>query len=411
MGPTAAVPADQIALGSIELRDLIAQALMTNSDIGIASQRLAQARALLSAARDDMLPVVTASGSFKGTKTNRAGDPFNFSDASASVDVSYDLDLFGQRRARNRIAAARVRASEFDRQATVIAVQTDVVRAFVQRGALAERIRLLDQNIAHAAELERIIRIRVDAGAATQVELGLQSIQLRRLRAERIRLEQALDQTRTALALLAGQESPRFSIDPPPIDRMTVPEFTAIKPSQLARNRPDLRAAEARVAIAGGDVAVARTAFLPQISLSAGSLFQVAKLGDPIASTFTVGSSLFAPIFDRSRLNGELRLAAARQAESVEIYRRSLLTALAECENAMSAVSRAQAREAILIDIVTQARKTARLSRLQYIGGDADLQEVLDAEGFLIEAEDARAVAFQERIEAALDLYKAMGGV
>jgi outer membrane protein TolC len=174
--------------------------------------------------------------------------------------------------------------------------------------------------------------------------------------------------------------------------------------------RPDIRAAEARIEAAGGDVRQARAAFFPRIRLSASALGQAATLAGPLSSTFSIGAGLLAPIFDRGRLRAGLEVSAARQVESVELYRQVLLTSLAEVEDALSAVERSRAREALLIEVVEEARLTARLARLQYIGGEADLQRVLDAEQRLTEAEDGRAVALQERLEAAIDLFKAMGG-
>jgi outer membrane protein TolC len=174
--------------------------------------------------------------------------------------------------------------------------------------------------------------------------------------------------------------------------------------------RPDIRAAEARIDAAGGDVQQARAAFFPRIQLSASALGQAATLSGPLSSTFALGAGLLAPIFNRGRLRANLEFSAARQGESVELYRQVLLTSLAEVEDALAAVDRSGARETLLIAVVEEARLTARLARLQYVGGEADLQRVLDAEQRLTEAEDARALALQERLEAAIDLFKAMGG-
>ena len=409
----ASAPARSLAdaFGSAELAALLDRAAAANTDIGVATARVAQARALLRSARGAMLPVVTASAGASGTRTDRSsGDPFDFSDAFGGLDLAFELDLFGRGRAERRAAGARLRAAEFDREAARLAVQADVARTFVQHAAIAGRIALLDRNIGQALELERIIGVRLRAGAATRVDLGLQTIQVRRLQTERIRLEEALDRTRHALAVLVGDEAPGFAAPAAALDTLSPPAFGAAQPGALVVRRPDIRAAEARIAAAGGDVAAARAAFLPTITLSASALGQAASLSGPIGTTLSAGAGLLAPIFDRGRLNAGLDLAAARQVESVELYRQSLLTALAESENALSAVERSRAREALLLEVVEEARLTARLARLQYLEGEADLQQVLDAEQLLVQAEDARAVALQERLEAAIDLYRAMGG-
>lgn len=399
------------ALGSAELTRLLDRAASANPDIAVAGARVAQARALLRGARGAMLPIVTASAGASGTRTDRAtGDPFDFSDAFGGVDISFDLDLFGRRRAEARAAGERVRAAEFDRLAVALVVHSEVARAYVQHAALAERIALLDRNITQARELERIIGVRMRHGEATRVDLGLQTIQVRRLETEKIRLEEARDRTRHALAVLVGAEAPAFAAPAADLDALAPPRLAPAQPGALVVRRPDVRAAEARIAAAGGDVVAARRAFLPTVTLSAGALGQAASLSGPLSATLTAGAGLLAPIFDRGRLRANLEFAAASQVEAAELYRRALLVALAETEDALAAVERARAREALLLAVVEEARLTARLARLQYLEGEADLQRVLDAEQLLVQAEDARAVALQERLEAAIDLYKAMGG-
>jgi outer membrane protein TolC len=119
---------------------------------------------------------------------------------------------------------------------------------------------------------------------------------------------------------------------------------------------------------------------------------------------------LLAPIFNRGRLQGEFIQASAAQAETVELYRGTLLTALAEAEDALTAVRQSRARETLLDQVVEEARTTARLTRLQFIEGEADLRFVIDAQQLLVQSEDARAISLQERLNAAIDLYRAMGG-
>jgi NodT family efflux transporter outer membrane factor (OMF) lipoprotein len=399
------------ALGDPQLRRLLALAASRNVDVAVAAARIDRARAELGIARASMLPVVSASAGLAGTQTdNRGGSAFNFTQGFAGLDVAYDLDLFGGERAGRRGARARLAAAAFDRDAAALVAETETARAFVQYAALLDRIALLDQNLASARELERIIEVRRRHGDATRVDTGLQAIQVRQLEAERLRLSEALARTRSALAVLVGEEAPRFTLQPASLAGFSLPEIAPVQPGELLVRRPDVRAAEARIAAAEGDVGRARAAFLPRIRLSAGALGQAATLGGPIGATLSIGADLLAPIFNRRRLRGDLGVAAATQAESVELYRGALLTALAEGESALAAVEHSRAREAVLDDMVAEAETTARLARLQYLEGAADLRWVLDAEQLLIGARDARAIARQERLEAAIDLYKALGG-
>ncbi len=398
------------ALGSAELGSLLATARASNTDIGIAAARIDQARGLLRAARGRMLPVVNASAGIRRSSGGGAGNPFDFSEGFADLDIGYELDLFGANRSGRNAAAERVRSAEFARFAVILAIEADIARAFARRAALAERITILDRNTAQARELERIIAARVRAGDATRVDLGLQTIQVRRLEAERTRLSEALDRTRTALAVLTGAEAPGFRSAPASMASLQVPVLSPDQPALLLARRPDIKAAEALILAANGDVQEARAAFFPRISLSARGLIELATLGGALQQGRSIGADILAPIFGRGRLQGDFDFATGRQREAAETYRRTLLSALAEVEDAMSAAAGSREREAILEAIVAEARITARLARLQYVGGEADLVQVLDAEQLLSEAEDAAIISRLERLEAAIDLYRSMGG-
>lgn len=399
------------ALASPELEALVARALGANADIAAAAARVAQARAQLGVARAEALPVVGASASLRETRTDDSGNSlFDFSTGTAGLDISWELDLFGRLAAGRRAARARFAAAAFDRDAVALAIEAETVRAFVQYAALADRIALVDRNIASARELERIIAVRRRHGVATRVDTGIAAVEVRQLEVERSRLVQARARTRNALAVLVGDEAPAFAPPAADLGALAVPEVSAVQPPELIVRRPDVRAAEARIAAAAGDVARARAAFFPQLRLSASAIGQAASLGGPVGATLAAGADLLAPIFDRARLNGELAFAGAAQRESVELYRGALLGALREAEDALTAAVESRARQILLAEILDEARVTARLARLQYVEGDADLQTLLDADRRLVAVEDALAVATQERLEAAVDLYRAMGG-
>jgi NodT family efflux transporter outer membrane factor (OMF) lipoprotein len=399
------------AIGSPELKRLTDRATAANADIAVAAARIERARAELGAARAAMLPVVSVTTGVSHTRTDDTFDPYRYSQGFVEADISYDVDLFGAARAGKRAARARVSAALFDRDAVALVVETEVARAWVQYCALADRIRLLDRSIADARELERIIGVRYREGAATRVDTGLQAIETRNLETERLRLVEARQRTRGALALLTGDEAPLFALADGSLDEIKVPALAPVQPGELLVRRPDVRAAEARIAAADGDVEAARRAFLPGLHLSASGLGQAATLSGPVGSTLAIGASLLGPIFDRARLNGRLHVAAADQHESVALYRKTLLTALKESEDALAGAARSAERERLIIDVVANAESTARLSHTQYLEGEADLRTVLDARRQLVQAEDARALVLQERLNAAADLYEAMGGV
>ena len=396
------------AFGSPELEALIARARAANADIAVAAARVVQARGQLGAARAAGLPSVSG---FADARASGAGGGRGFrdNDVSLGLDVAYDVDLFGAVRADRRAAMARLAASRFDRDAVALAIESDVARAFVQHAALSARLGLLQRALDNARELDRIIGVRVREGVATRVDAGLQTVEVRRIETEASRLAEARARTGNALAILVGAEAPSFRLDAADLGALAVPGFAAEQPGALLVRRPDIRAAEARIAAANGDVARARAAFLPSLRISAGSLIGTGG-GGPLGFALSAGAGLLAPIFDGGRRRGALLTAGGAQVESVERYRRTLLTALGEAEDALTGIEQGRVRGDLLAGTMTVARTTARLARRQYVEGAADLQTVLNAERAALDVEDAAAVARQDRLNAAIDLFRALGG-
>lgn len=300
-------------------------------------------------------------------------------------------------------------AAQYDRDAMVILVTAELARTYVSRAALQARLGLIERSIGQAAQLQKIIELRQHEGVATRVDVGLQAIRVQQLRAERERIQQSLEETRVALSLLVGEEAPGFQIVPADINQFAIPDIAPPSPSRLIATRPDVRAAETRIEAAGGDVRQARAAFFPQLDLSIGRNAQ-SFLGSGVLSGLSIGADLMAPIFNRNRLKGNLALAAAQQRESVQNYREVLLAALADVENGLSAAAHARNRASILAAVTSEARKTAALARVQYLEGDADLRHLLDAQDLLINAQDAELVSRQERLEAAIALFRVSRG-
>lgn len=403
-----AAPSSWAAFGSPALDALIGRARVANPDIAVAAARVIQARGQLGVARAAGRPSVSAfadAGLFTGDRDRRpiVGNQL------AGVDVSYDVDLFGRVAAGRRVGLAQLAASRFDRAAVSLGIESEVARGLVQYAAFGARLRLLDRALVNARELDRIIGVRVREGAATRVDSGLQRIEVRRIEAEVSRIVEARIRTRNALAILVGEEAPSLRLDDTDLTGFAKPAFDPAQPAALLTRRPDIRAAEARIAAADGNVDRARAAFLPSLRITAGSLLGAGS-GGPLGLALSAGSSLLAPIFAGGRLRGDLLTAGGARLESVESYRRTLLAALGETEDALAGIAQSTKREALLAETITVAQTTARLARRQYVEGAADLQTVLNAERGALDIEDALAVAIQDRLNAAIDLHRALGG-
>lgn len=403
------IPADiATLLGSPELAGLVAQAQAQNPDIAAASAGIDRAAAILGAARLAALPSIALGGA-AGREFGKDGSAFDFRSTSASLDVSWNLDPFGRISGPRRAALARLRAAEIQRDLIALSVETSVAQAFVLRASLARRIAILDQIIERAVELERVVRVRHEAGAATRVDLGQQAMRVTNLRRSRTELVESLDRTRTALAMLCGEEAPTFAPAPSEIARLALPDLGTPPPATLLAARPDVRAKEAIIAASNGDVRAARAAYFPSLNLSASGLLAEFS-GGALSRSVTLGASVLAPIFDRGRLRAGMRVSEADQRAAVEDYRSTVFGALAEVENLQRTIAMARERAALVASITAEARLTARLARAQFIEGQEDLWTQIDAEQLLANAEDAGVLNLQERLLAEIALYRAMGG-
>lgn len=404
----AAVPADLAALlASRELADLTARAFAGNPDIRIAATRIDRAKALLSRARLAALPQVTATLGTNGRALNSA--VLDFPAAFASLDATLDIDPFGRLAGQRAAARAQVLAATYERDAAALGIETGLAQAFVLRATIARRIAILDGTIARAARMEHIIKARFEAGDATRVDLGQQSVRLLDLRRKRSELAEALDQTRTAIAVLCGLEAPGFALPPAELTAIALPNLAPPPPTRLLASRPDVLAREAGIAAANGDVRAARAAFMPSFSFSAEGLVE-AMNGGVLDTAVRAGAAVLVPIFAQGRLTSGLRVAEADQVAAVEAYRQTVLGALAEVEDLMNAVAASRERATLLGAILAEARLTSDLSNTRYIEGEEDLQVVLDAQQLLGDAEDAQVLGQQEQLFAQIAMYRAMGG-
>jgi NodT family efflux transporter outer membrane factor (OMF) lipoprotein len=197
------------------------------------------------------------------------------------------------------------------------------------------------------------------------------------------------------------------------VSDVLVPRIVPGIPAALLVRRPDLASAEAQLAAANANVAVARAALLPSISLtgSAGIASDVLLnfLSTPTAAA-AIGASLLQPIFDGGRLRAQVDVAASRERELVENYRKFILAALADVESALTAGNRGLDQEVLQEQVLVQARRALQLAEVRYRAGADDLLTVLDAQRTLFAAEDQLAQIRLSRLLASVGLFKALGG-
>lgn len=399
------------AFGSAALEKLIDEARRENADIAIAGARIDKARAAFGLARAADGPSLTAFGgvdgnTLAGRNISNAGQSY----ASIGLDVSYDLDLFGTNRANRRAARARLAASDYDRQAVKLIVEADVATGYVQIAALSDRIAVLQRFLKQSRELENVIRLRMNEGAASPIDLSLQVTEANAIEIKLSTLVEARENIRNALAVLTGREAPGFPMPMTSLNEFVIPVFVAAQPATLLSRRPDLRVNEFEVRAAEGDVANLRSAYLPKIQISAAGLIDSAGSGGLLQLGISAGASLLAPIFDNGMRRNNLFRATAEQHGAVESYRKAILQALAETQNALVAEQQSRKRGELYQQSQAEARRTATIVTIQFREGSVDFGTLLDAERRSLEVEEGALQARQERLLAAISLFRAMGG-
>jgi NodT family efflux transporter outer membrane factor (OMF) lipoprotein len=401
--------------GSAELSALLLSSLDANPDVAVAVERVRQAEAQVSIAGSSLFPVLNLGAATATRETRPDGGSWVGTDSSSiSLAASYEIDVWGRNAAGLRAAQASLRASRFDRDAVRLTLVAGVANAYFQVLSLRGRLATANENLAIAERVFKVVAARARYGAVSALDLARQRAAVLAQRAGMPPLELLERQTLIALAILSGRQPEGFDgALAVTLAGLVVPRVDAGLPSDLLLRRPDLASAEAQLAAASANVAAARAALLPGISLtgSAGlaSTALLNVLSAPTA-TLAMGASLLQPIFDGGRLRAQVDLAASRERELVEAYRRVVLSTLADVESALAATTRLADQEALQLQVLAEAQRALRLAEVRYREGADDLLALLDAQRTLFQATDQLAQLRQARLQAAVGVFKALGG-
>ena len=399
--------------GSAELQGLIAQALADSPDLAIAMERVRQAEAQVRISGASLFPTLDLGFGTSGRQTNDTRGSTRTEASSTTLSVSYELDLWGRNRSGVRSAESSLAATAYDRDTARLTLISGVATGYFEVLSLRSRLAVARENLGIAERVFELVSARARNGAASALDVSRQQAAVLSQRAALMPLEQQERQTLVALAILSGRLPQGFDVKAGGITDLNVPAIDPGLPAELLVRRPDLASAEARLKSANADVSAARAALLPSISLtgSAGtaSTALLAIAGGP-TSVISLGLSLLQPIFDGGRLRGQVSVAQSQERELVESYRKSILTAFGEVEDALVAASRQAQQEALQAQVQVQAREALRLAEIRYREGVDDLLTVLDAQRTLFSAQDQLTQIRQNRLVSAVDLYKALGG-
>jgi NodT family efflux transporter outer membrane factor (OMF) lipoprotein len=396
--------------GDPELTALVEQARANNTDLAIATARVAEARAQERVARSLLLPTLSASLPGSEARTvNAFGQPSESLSAQPTFQAAYEVDLFGGNAARRDAARANAAAVAAAREAATLSVSAAAASGYITLLALDARRDLLKQTLVSRGEALRIARDRAEAGYTSQLELRQSEAEYRAAEQQIPAIEAAIARQENGLSLLVG-DTPHAIARGASFDGLATPVVPAVLPSDLVRRRPDIAQAEYALAATDANLRAARAQFLPQIRLSA-SAGAVASnlLGDPI-SIWSIGGSILAPIFQGGRLQGQYDAATAQRDQAAFAYRKSVLTAFREVEDQLALIDRLGAQEQALLAQHTAVAEVLRHATNRYRAGYSPYLEQIDAQRALLAVDQALIQLRADRLTAYVALYQALGG-
>jgi len=405
------------------LETLGAESRANNRDLARAAARVDEARALVQQSEAAYYPTVDATFNRNRTLSSAAtgllppGVQRERNDYRASINVAYEVDLWGKLRATTAAARADLLASEAARETVRITLAADVAKTWFALRALDAQVEATRRTLGLREEGLKLQRKRFDGGVISEYDYRQLEAEVAAARAQLPPLERDREIQETALAVLLGR-SPKLILENSiartrEASTLLPAVVPSGLPSELLLRRPDLVEAEQRLIAANARIAVARTAMFPSIQLTGylGSEAQaLASLFSGPAGIWQLAAALAQPIFAGGRLQAAIAAAEAREQQALAGYQGAIQNAFREVRAALAAQRRA--RESFEAESARAAAlgTTLRLARLRYDNGLASQLEVIDAERNLLAAEVARYEALRAQRAAVADLFKALGG-
>lgn len=392
--------------GSDELNRLIAAALANNTDMQASLARIEQARASTTIAASSLFPAIDASGSANQNRTFRDAGNVRDNGTRTGLDISYELDLWGKNRDQARAGDARLNAARFDHQALSIVTSAETARLYTGLLALDMRVEVAKKNLDSFREVMRITDARYKAGAISGLEQSQQQATVAGAEAAVASIQNQRELFFNQLALITGAAPANLQVAATSLENLHVPALSVSDPWSLLSRRPDIAASEADLRAANIDIGVARANVLPSVELGLSG----ALTTSPTSQVVGLAASFFAPIFHGGALQADVKRSEAIRDEALANYRKVLLTAFREVEDALSNYETAQARMNSLAAAAEQSRRAYTITKAQYDSGSVDFQALLDTQRSQLQSEDAALSARQDLFASAIDLIRALGG-
>jgi NodT family efflux transporter outer membrane factor (OMF) lipoprotein len=418
-------PLDQIPrgrwweiFGDPQLNALEEQVTEANQNVKIAEARFRQARALIGFFRAGLFPLVTAGASAISLRnsTNRP-NASGFGGASTrdflvTGDVSYEIDLWGRIRRSVNSARDEAQATAADLETAKLSLQAELAFDYFELRSADAQQRLLNDTVKAFDEALQLTTRRFEGGAAPKSDVAQARTQLETTQVQATDIAVQRAQFEHAIATLIGKPPADFSLPPAPLDLLP-PDIPVGVPSELLERRPDIAAAERRVAEANEQIGIAKAAFFPTVTLNA--LFglessSVHNFGGWQSFLWAVGSSVAQTIFDAGRRRATSEAALANYDGTVASYRQATLDAFQQVEDNLAALRILEQETQQQARAVASAQESLQLFTNRYKGGVDNYLQVITAQTTALTNERNQVDILRRRMDASVLLVKALGG-
>ena len=404
--------------GDAELERLVDAALANNSDIAQAVARVELADAQQREVGAALLPGVDLGGN--ATRSRSSGLTTNARSSSGAVgnnvrlaaSTSFELDFWGKLRNTDRAARASALASRDARDTVRLTVAGLTAQSWIALRAIDEQLRLTRDTLRSRDESLRVVGLRQQGGSSSGLEVEQARSQRADVVLQQIELERQRRLAESQLALLTGNAGLQLAV-PEGAALPNAPVPPVGLPSTLLERRPDIQRAEQLLAAAEAQVAVARAAMYPTLSLTGllgGESMELATLLNAPARIWSLGFGLTLPLFDGGRTAARTDQAKARQQEAVAAYQGAVSTAFKEAADAIGNSHAARLAVPDLAVRVEAGTRALKLAQMRFDAGYSGYLEVLDAQRSLNAAQLDQVRNRQSQLNHAVDLFKALGG-
>jgi NodT family efflux transporter outer membrane factor (OMF) lipoprotein len=392
---------------------------ISNQNLAAAEAQFRQARALVRQARSGFFPIAAVTGSY--TRSRRSA---NLSGSSAATsapvmsnyllegDISWELDVWGRVRRAVESNRASAQASAADLEAIRLSAQAELAQNYFILRAVDAQKKLLDETIVSFQTSYDLTKNRYESGVASKGDVLQAETQLKTTQAQSIDLGVQRSQLEHAIATLIGTPASQFSIPVTPLTDAP-PDIPIGVPSELLERRPDIAAAERRVAAANAQIGVAEAAFYPTVTLSASGGFQATDLAKWLAWPSRFWS--FGPAISELLFNGGLRRAQTDEARAaheatVAFYRQTVLTGFQEVEDHLAALRVLEEEARVQDEAVKAAQQSVTVTTNQYKAGIVNYLGVVTVQVIALNNATTAVNILGNRLSAAVLLIKALGG-